>query len=119
MNSVQKKKFRKILAVCLTVMVVMSLSIIICAAEDTDNTGGFGNVLEQFISILVGGLKSLGGGIGSGVNEYVSDLFLEIDASGNIVGLSMFGGVAAIFGGVALAVGLTTLIFNWIRSLGN
>lgn len=76
-------------------------------------------VLTAFIQLLVGGITSLASGIGSGVNQFVQDLFLAVDSGGAVTGLSTFGGVVAIFGGVALAVGLTTLIFNWIRSIGN
>lgn len=32
--------------------------------------------------------------------------------------LSMFGGIVAIFAGIALAVGLTTLVTKFIMSLG-
>lgn len=78
-----------------------------------------GNILSEFIKLLVSGITELGAGIGSGVNNFVQDLFLEVAENGDIAGLSTFGGVAAIFGGIGLAVGLTTLIFNWIRSLGN
>lgn len=76
-------------------------------------------VLTEFISLLVGGITSLASGIGSGVQQYVTDLFLKTSEGGEITGLSTFGGVVAIFGGIALAVGLTTLIFNWVRSIGN
>lgn len=78
-----------------------------------------GNVLTEFIGYLVDGITELGSGIGSGVNNFVQDLFLKVSAEGAVEGLSTFGGVAAVFGGIGLAVGLTTLIFNWIRSLGN
>lgn len=78
-----------------------------------------GNILTEFIQLLVSGITELGTGIGAGVNNFVQDLFLEVGESGAVEGLSTFGGVAAIFGGIGLAVGLTTLIFNWIRSLGN
>ena len=78
-----------------------------------------GDILSDFIQLLIGGIKDLATGIGSGVNGFVKDLFLEVDAQGAITGLSTFGGVVAIFGGIALAVGITTLIFNWIRSIGN
>ena len=77
-----------------------------------------GDILSDFIKLLVGGISDLATGIGSGVNGFVKDLFLEVDAQGAITGLSTFGGVIAIFGGIALAVGITTLIFNWIRSIG-
>lgn len=78
-----------------------------------------GDILSDFIKLLVGGIKDLATGVASGVNGFVKDLFLEVDAQGAITGLSTFGGVIAIFGGIALAVGITTLIFNWIRSIGN
>lgn len=76
-------------------------------------------VLVEFIQLLVAGIAELASGIGTGVNQYVQDLFLVVDNTGAVTGLSTFGGVTAIFGGIALAVGLTTLIFNWIRSIGN
>lgn len=76
-------------------------------------------VLTEFIGLLVGGISELAGGIGSGIQQYVTDLFLTTGDNGTITGLSTFGGVVAIFGGIALAVGLTTLIFNWVRSIGN
>lgn len=76
-------------------------------------------VLTEFIGLLVGGITELASGIGSGVQQYVTDLFLTTGENGTITGLSTFGGVVAIFGGIALAVGLTTLIFNWVRSIGN
>ena len=78
-----------------------------------------GDILSEFIQLLIGGIKDLATGIGSGVNGFVKDLFLEVDSQGAITGLSTFGGVVAIFGGIALAVGITTLIFHWIRSIGN
>lgn len=77
------------------------------------------NILQEFIELLVGGISNLASGIGSGVNGFVQDLFLTVGTDGAVTGLSTFGGVVAIFGGISLAVGLTTLIFNWIRSIGN
>lgn len=77
------------------------------------------SILVEFIKLLVGGISELAKGIGSGVNGFVKDLFLEVDAQGAISGLSTFGGVVAIFGGIALATGITTLIFRWVRSIGH
>lgn len=76
-------------------------------------------ILTEFIDLLVGGITNLATGIGSGVNGFVQDLFLRVSDAGAVEGLSTFGGVVAIFGGIGLAVGITTLIFNWIRSIGN
>lgn len=77
------------------------------------------NILTEFIDLLVGGITNLATGIGSGVNGFVQDLFLRVGTGGAVEGLSTFGGVVAIFGGIGLAVGITTLIFNWIRTIGN
>ena len=57
-----------------------------------------GNILSEFIQLLVSGITDLGAGIGSGVNNFIQDLFLEVGTDGAIEGLSNFGGVAAIFG---------------------
>ena len=76
-------------------------------------------ILVEFIKLLVAGISELAKGIGTGVNDFIKDLFLVVDAQGAVTGLSTFGGVVAIFGGIALATGITTLIFNWIRSIGN
>lgn len=76
-------------------------------------------ILNEFIDLLVGGITNLAEGIGRGVNGFVQDLFLRVSDTGAVEGLSTFGGVVAIFGGVGLAVGITTLIFHWIRSIGN
>lgn len=78
-----------------------------------------GSVLGEFVEILVGGVSGIAEGIGSGVNSFVGDLFFKVGTDGAVEGLSTFGGTVAIFGGVALAVGLTTLVFNWVRSIGH
>lgn len=78
------------------------------------------NVMKEFIQLLVSGIGELAKGLGTGVNGYVQDLFLVVDpTSSEVTGLSTFGAVVAIFGGIALAVTITTLIFNWIKSMGN
>lgn len=73
-------------------------------------------VLSEIVQILVGGITQMASGIGSGLNTMVTSLF--IDNSGTTSTLSTFGGVVAIFGGIALAVGLTTLVTKWVMSLG-
>lgn len=87
-------------------------------ASIPNNTNGLGGVTNDFVNLLTGGISGLASGIGSGANGFVRDLFLAVGEDGSITGLSTFGGVVAVFGGVALAVGLTTLIFNWIRNRG-
>lgn len=78
-----------------------------------------GSVLTEFIELLTGGLSSMATGIGSGLNQAVTEMFLKTNSTtGAVEGLSTLGGTIAVFGGVALAVGLTSLIFNWITSIG-
>lgn len=74
------------------------------------------SILSEIVQILVGGITGMANGIGSGLNTMATSLF--IDSTGNSQTLSVFGGIVAIFGGIALAVGLTTLVTKWIMSLG-
>lgn len=73
-------------------------------------------VLGEFVQILVGGIKDLAAGIAGGVVDMAKALFL--DTSNSTVKLSMFGGIIAIFAGIALAVGITTKVYLWVTSLG-
>lgn len=77
-------------------------------------------VLTEFIQILVSGIVSLAEGIASGVVAMAKALFLEVDATTHAVtGLSVFGGIVAIFAGLALAISITTKVYTWVTSLGN
>ena len=77
------------------------------------------SVLTEFIQLLVDGISEMAQGIGSGLNEAVTAMFLKTNSTtGAVEGLSTFGGVIAVFGGVALAVGLTSLVFHFITGLG-
>lgn len=72
----------------------------------------------DFISIIVSGLGAFASGVASGVSDFASALFLNVQ-NGQVVGLSVFGGILAIFAGLALAVAITTKVYIWITSLGN
>lgn len=76
------------------------------------------DVLQSFVEILVGAISSLAEGIATGVVTMAKALFLEYN-EGTLVGLSVFGGIIAIFAGIALAVGITTKVYTWVTSLGN
>ena len=75
------------------------------------------NALSQFVDILVGGIVDLAEGIATGVSTMAEKLFLTV-SDGTVTGLSTFGGIVAIFAGLALAVGITTRVYLWITSLG-
>lgn len=79
-------------------------------------------VLGEFIEILVSGIQQLATGIASGVVAMAKALFLEVSVSEGvetITGLSVFGGIVAIFAGLALAISITTRVYTWVTSLGN
>lgn len=76
------------------------------------------DVLQDFIELLVGGIQQMAQGIGSGLNSAFTEMFLTTSEQGAITGLSTFGGVVAVMAGIALAIGLTRLVFLFITNLG-
>lgn len=75
--------------------------------------------LTELVQLLVGAIVDLAEGIASGVVAMVTGLFLKTDSTtGAVTGLSVVGGVIGIFGGIALAVGITRRVYQWIMSLG-
>ena len=75
------------------------------------------DVLTQIVDLLTDGITGIAQGIGGGLQQLVSSIFL--DTTGTTTALSTFGGVIVIFGAVALAIGLSKFIVNWLTSWGN
>lgn len=71
-------------------------------------------LLTEIINLLTGGLTAMATGLGQGLNSLVTKIF--ITESGVI---STFGGIIIIFAGIALAVGLSRWVVNFLTSLGN
>lgn len=79
-------------------------------------------VLQEFVTILVGGISQLASGIAAGIVAMAKALFLNVatvEGVETVTGLSIFGGLVAIFAGLALAIGITTRVYTWVTSLGN
>lgn len=74
------------------------------------------SILTEIISLLVGGITGVANGVGAGVSTLVEKIFLT--TSEGTQTLSVFGGVIAIFGGIALAIGLCRWVMNFLTSLG-
>lgn len=74
-------------------------------------------ILSEIIQLLTGGLTEMATGIGGGLQALVTSIFL--DGTGETQTLSVFGGIIVIFAGVALAIGLSRWVTNWVTSLGN
>lgn len=76
------------------------------------------SVLQEIITLLVAGISDLAQGIGAGLTDLVTSIFLTT-GEGGVMQLSVFGGVIVIFAGISLAIGLSRLIFSWITSFGS
>lgn len=74
-------------------------------------------ILTEIIQLLVGGITQLASGIGGGLKSLVEAIFLN--TSGTTTTLSTFGGLIVVFAGIALAIGLSRWVMNFVTSLGN
>ena len=77
-------------------------------------------LLNNIIEILVGGISGIATGIGSGLQELVKSIFVSgLGTSESPYTLTVFGGLIVVFAGIALAVGLSRWVMNFVTSLGN
>lgn len=74
-------------------------------------------ILQEIVSLLVSGVTQIASGIGSGLQQLVSSIFL--DTTNSTTKLSTFGGIIVVFAGIALAIGLCRWVVNWLTSFGN
>lgn len=74
------------------------------------------DIVSQIVEILVSGLTKFGQGLGKGISDIVTAMMFT--TNGESQALSPFFVAVCIFAAVALAVGLTTLLFNFLRNLG-
>lgn len=74
-------------------------------------------LMNDIITILVGGISQVGTAIGQGLSSLVTSIFTVAGAEGALA-LSTFGTVIVIFAGISLALSLCYLIVHWISSLG-
>lgn len=59
-------------------------------------------ILQEIVSILVGGLQSMASGIATGLNTMATSLFVTGNGSeSDPYALSVFGGIVAVFAGIA------------------
>ena len=77
-------------------------------------------ILQEIVEILVAGITQMGTGIAQGLSQTAQALFIQTSGNGAeaTTTLSVFGQIIAIFGGIGLAVGLTTMAVKWVMSLG-
>jgi len=72
-------------------------------------------IVTQVVEILTSGIVELAKGIGTGISQAVTSMAYNTTGDG----LSVFFIMVLVFAGVALAVGLTRMIYTFLTSLGN
>lgn len=77
-------------------------------------------LLNSIIELLVGGISGIATGIGSGLQSLVTNIFVSgTGEASDPYKLTVFGGLIVVFAGIALAVGLSRWVMNFVTSLGN
>lgn len=74
------------------------------------------SILREIIEILTSGLTQFASGLGTGLNQFVTNIFLT--GEGDSQALSAFGVIVVVFSGIALAVGLSRFVVNMLTSFG-
>lgn len=73
-----------------------------------------GDTVQAICEGLVSGIQYIASGVASGVKAFVTALIYNDEQTA----LSSFMSIIVVFGAVALAIAITTLVFNWIKNLG-
>lgn len=77
-------------------------------------------VLSEIINLLVSGIGGIASGIGQSLQQLVTAIFLTGEGTqASPYALSVYGAIIIVFASVALAVGLSRFIVNWLSSLSN
>lgn len=71
------------------------------------------NPFMEIIDIMTSGITTFSTGLGAGVSELVDYVFLTEDNH-----LSVFASITIVFAGIALAIGLSRYVMNYLISLG-
>lgn len=78
-----------------------------------------GTILTEIVTILVGGIQTMGTGIAEGVSNMVKTLFFTgTGTTSDPYVLTAFGGVLCVFAGVSLAMAITKKVYHFVASLG-
>lgn len=72
--------------------------------------------LTEAIQLLVGGITGVASGIGNGLSTLVNALVMTTDNGSTT--MSAFAAIIFVFGGIALAIGLSRWVVNLVSSLG-
>lgn len=74
------------------------------------------SILNEIISILVGGITGVAEGVGEGLSTLAQSIFLT--GEGEAQTLSVMGTLIVVFAGISLALALSRWVLNFVTSLG-
>ena len=75
-------------------------------------------VATEIIQLMTGTISDFASAFGTGLGDLVTGIFLEVGEGGTYA-LSVFGGFTIVFAGIALTIGLSRFVLNWVTSFGN
>jgi len=79
----------------------------------------FLTIMQSFLSVLTGGIVTVGEGVGSGIVAIVTNLMFVTDTTtGAITDLNAFGYTIALMAGISLAIAISKLVYHFIASIG-
>lgn len=73
-------------------------------------------LLQEIVTLIVGGLNQFAVGFGQGVVSLVTSIMIDKTDSG--MKLNITGGIIVIFAGVSLCFALSRWVMNLVTSLG-
>lgn len=74
-------------------------------------------ILVEGIEVLTAGIVPYAEAFGGGLKALALSIF--VDGTGESQTLGIVGGMAFLFGGLSLAVGISRWFLNWVTSLGS
>lgn len=78
----------------------------------------YSGILSEIIQLLVSGFGEFATGIGGGLNDYVTAMFVTQATEGGGQSLTIFGALVVIFAAISLTIGLSRWVLNFLTSLG-
>lgn len=74
-------------------------------------------ILTEIIEIMVGGFTAFAAGLGSGLNEFATNIFVTV-GEGGAMELTTFGILIVVFAAISLTIGISRWVLNFVTSLG-
>ena len=78
------------------------------------------SILNAILEILFGGITKTAEAIGGGLSALATQIFVSgAGSEADPYKLTVFGTLMVVFAGIALSIGLSRLVVNWLTGFGN